>query len=61
MPPFIRVTENGPYLVDGGLEVHSSEGRALDVPARYALCRCGGSANKPFCNGAYWYIEFEAP
>lgn len=49
----IRVTENGPYLVEGGLEVRGPDGELVDAPARYALCRCGGSANKPFCDGTH--------
>ncbi len=56
--PTIRVTDNGPYLVEGGLEVRNAGGQALDAPARYALCRCGGSANKPFCDGTHAKIGF---
>jgi len=50
--PTIRVTENGPYLVDG-LEIRNAAGEVLGAPERYALCRCGGSANKPFCDGTH--------
>lgn len=57
--PTIRVTENGPYLVDGGLEVRSAGGDALDAPDRYALCRCGGSANRPFCDGTHARTGFD--
>lgn len=57
--PTIRVTENGPYLVEGGLEVRSAGGAVLDTPDRYALCRCGGSANKPFCDGTHARIDFD--
>ncbi len=51
--PTMEVTENGPYLVEGGLKVHNAQGQVLDAPERYALCRCGGSANKPFCDGTH--------
>ncbi|MGH2969576.1 MAG: CDGSH iron-sulfur domain-containing protein [Solirubrobacteraceae bacterium] len=57
--PIIRVTENGPYLVEGGLEVLNAGGQALDAPDRYALCRCGGSGNKPFCDGTHARIGFD--
>lgn len=55
----IRVTEHGPYLVEGGLEVRNAQGQVLDTPVRYALCRCGASANKPFCDGTHARIGFE--
>ncbi len=49
----VQVTANGPYLVHGGLPVHDAHGEVLDAADRYALCRCGGSANKPFCDGTH--------
>ncbi len=51
--PTISVTENGPYLVTGSLEVRTADGQALETPTTYALCRCGGSNNKPFCDGTH--------
>ena len=57
--PSIQVTENGPYLVTGGLEVRRADGATLETQARYALCRCGGSNNKPFCDGTHAKIGFE--
>ena len=57
--PSIQVTENGPYLVTGGLEVRRADGAPLKTQARYALCRCGGSNNKPFCDGTHAKIGFE--
>lgn len=59
--PTIRVIENGLYLVDGGLEVRRAGGQVVKAPGPHALCRCGGSTNKPFCNGAHWPIGFKAP
>ena len=56
--PGIVVSRNGPYYVAGGV---SLEGRPAGVGAssgHYALCRCGASQNKPFCDGAHWGIEF---
>jgi CDGSH-type Zn-finger protein len=59
--PSIHVTENGPYRCEGGLEVSDSRGDAVDAPERFFLCRCGGSANKPFCDGTHARIGFKAP
>ncbi len=58
----IVVRPNGPYLVEGPLTVVDIEGREFksDRP-RIALCRCGSSANKPFCDGTHQRIGFDAP
>lgn len=49
-PPGIRITRNGPYEVRGvDLDIECP-----GVPPRtYALCRCGGSQSKPFCDGTH--------
>ena len=50
---------NGPYLVRGPVVVLDVDGKAYALPgAVVALCRCGGSANKPFCDGTHKKIEF---
>lgn len=57
--PAIVVSRDGPYFVTGGVELNEAsrgEGASLE---HYALCRCGGSKNKPFCDGTHWYIEFK--
>ncbi len=58
--PSITVTENGPYAVEGPVALaeaaHWAEGASRE---RYALCRCGGSKNKPFCDGTHWSIGFK--
>ena len=57
--PAVTVSRNGPYVVAGGLElvgVERGEGASAE---RFTLCRCGGSKNKPFCDGAHWHIEFK--
>lgn len=53
--PAITVTRNGPYEVVGGIAL---AGQAF-AGARYYLCRCGGSKNKPFCDGTHSKIGFE--
>ncbi len=51
--PSIECKSNGPYLVKGLSELRSSTGSNLPVQPVVALCRCGGSANKPFCDGTH--------
>ncbi len=58
----ITARENGPYLIAGQAEytdaqgnVHKSEGKMI------ALCRCGQSSNKPFCDGSHKQAGFTAP
>ena len=44
---------SGPLWVRGGVEVIAADGSAYEVRNRVALCRCGASANKPFCDGSH--------
>ena len=59
----IKVRPNGPFLVTGSIEVLDHNGNAFpinpDKPA-VALCRCGKSANRPFCDGAHNQCGFES-
>lgn len=50
----IKVRENGPLKVSGPIQLTDHAGNAItcDSPT-VALCRCGQSANKPFCDGAH--------
>ncbi|MEM7224749.1 MAG: CDGSH iron-sulfur domain-containing protein [Pseudomonadota bacterium] len=60
-PPAIQVTKDGPYHVSGGVALSTepwSEGCSRE---HYALCRCGHSKNKPFCDGSHWAAEFTDP
>jgi CDGSH-type Zn-finger protein len=51
--PTIECTPNGPYLVRQLEDLKTSRGEGLPVKPVVALCRCGGSANKPFCDGTH--------
>jgi CDGSH-type Zn-finger protein/uncharacterized Fe-S cluster protein YjdI len=51
---------NGPLRVRGNLEIVSGTGRALARVTSTYLCRCGGSANKPFCDGTHAKIGFKS-
>jgi len=59
----IRVRDNGPLLVEGPVTVIDAAGNAFAIPANkpaIALCRCGQSKNKPFCDGTHKECGFMA-
>jgi len=59
----ITATENGPLKVRGSLTLTDVDGNQYDLSDRgetVFLCRCGGSTNKPFCDGTHSKIAFEA-
>ena len=49
----VRASENGPLLLRGDVRVLAADGSLLYEGERAALCRCGGSSNKPFCDGTH--------
>ncbi len=51
---------NGPLAVAGSLEICSGTGRTVDRITSARLCRCGGSSNKPFCDGTHVRIGFRS-
>lgn len=50
---------SGPLMVRGGVRVESADGRSYEIRNRQALCRCGKSSNKPFCNGAHASVKYQ--
>jgi CDGSH-type Zn-finger protein len=58
----IKVRENGPLLVTGTFTLtdHLGNNYNLEGKANVALCRCGASARKPFCDGAHRTCGFTA-
>jgi CDGSH-type Zn-finger protein len=57
----IQPMENGPYLVKGPVTVLDADGSEYSIErSTIALCRCGGSTNKPFCDGTHSKIGFAA-
>lgn len=50
---------SGPLMVRGGIRVESATGESYEVRNRQALCRCGKSSNKPFCNGAHASVKYQ--
>ena len=54
----IDVMSKGPLLVKGKFKVTDHNGNVLETKDKVALCRCGASENKPFCDGAHKKIDF---
>ena len=54
-PVEIKVRDNGPYKVSGPVRLVDADGGVFDVPddRPIALCRCGGSQTKPFCDASH--------
>jgi uncharacterized Fe-S cluster protein YjdI len=55
----IEVTKNGPIMVYGNLTVKHTDGTETKKNRVTAFCRCGGSSNKPYCDGTHRKINFE--
>jgi CDGSH-type Zn-finger protein len=57
----ITTRPNGPYLVKGPIRIVDPDGNEFTVDRdTVALCRCGGSTTKPFCDGTHSKIGFQA-
>ena len=57
----ITVNNNGPLRVEGDFEICDPQGNAFGLAGRtvVSLCRCGHSANKPFCDGSHKTAGFQ--
>ena len=56
----ITATKNGPYKVEGTIELWYESVRVETRGATAFLCRCGASSKKPFCDGTHSKIGFQA-
>ena len=58
----INTRENGPLLVTGPITLTDHQGNAFDLGGKetIALCRCGATKNRPFCDGAHKSCDFTA-
>jgi CDGSH-type Zn-finger protein len=59
----ITVRENGPYRISGPFRLLDADGNEYELPTdkpTVALCRCGGSTTKPFCDGTHSSTGFAA-
>ena len=59
--PTITTRPNGPYLVKGAIRLTDAEGKEFALKGdTIALCRCGQSSSKPFCDGTHNRVGFQA-
>lgn len=56
----IQASRNGPLLVQGRFELLDEAGNRIETAGRVALCRCGGTANQPFCDGSHRRVGFRS-
>ncbi len=56
--PVIEPSQDGPYLVRDLNKLVNSKGEDLATTHVAALCRCGGSSSKPYCDGTHFRIGF---
>jgi CDGSH-type Zn-finger protein len=56
----VQALENGPYKVQGPVKLVDADGTEYESRKTVFLCRCGGSTNKPFCDGTHSKIGFDA-
>lgn len=62
-PLIIRCRENGPYVIQGNVQVTDHLGNVFNPPPgkdTIALCRCGQSKRRPFCDGSHKACNFQA-
>jgi CDGSH-type Zn-finger protein len=58
----ITIRPNGPLLVAGPVDLVDADGKAVKIPegkTTVALCRCGQSSTKPFCDGTHGKVGFD--
>jgi uncharacterized Fe-S cluster protein YjdI/CDGSH-type Zn-finger protein len=60
-PVRVRVQTDGPLYIRSALEITAPNGAMIRQDARTALCRCGDSPNKPFCDNSHIAAGFTAP
>ena len=56
----VRLLENGPLMLVGNVKILDANGEMLFEKEKCALCRCGASQNKPFCDGSHVSTNFKS-
>lgn len=59
-PLGVATTKDGPLVIVGSVELRNTDNMAVNRAKSLALCRCGASNNKPYCDGSHVQIEFKA-
>jgi CDGSH-type Zn-finger protein len=58
--PTITPNDNGPYCIIGAVLIIDVDGKVIEQSEETYLCRCGGSSNKPFCDGSHRIVGFKS-
>jgi hypothetical protein len=56
----IRLSEDGPVLISGNVTILGAQDEDVRSGTKTALCRCGQSGNKPFCDGTHRSVGFKS-
>lgn len=56
--PEVKVTKNGPLFIKGNISLINADGEEVLNEGRIAICRCGASENKPFCDNSHYKVKF---
>jgi uncharacterized Fe-S cluster protein YjdI len=56
----VKLMKDGPLLFDAVVRVHAEDGTELERSGKVSLCRCGGTANQPFCDGSHKRVGFRS-
>lgn len=56
----IKASKDGPYIIEGSFRYYDADGNLVLTKDRIALCRCGQSGNKPFCDGTHKKVGFKS-
>ena len=54
----VTILKDGPILMNGKLSIKNSDGSTEEIDGNAALCRCGASTNKPYCDGSHGKVGF---
>ncbi len=55
----VEALPNGPLIIQGPVQVKNAKGEVVEIEQNAALCRCGASGKKPFCDGSHKKIKFK--
>ena len=56
----ITIRKNGPLIVSGPVTLKDADGTVFEAKETMALCRCGASTKKPYCDGTHSKVGFDA-